>query len=90
MPLSAKHPADGRPDEQRDGGQGGGQAQRGERGAGEVEEVGHRERVVAHVAMGQQGADVGDEGQVARVPKSPAEGGGGEHADDREDGLRAR
>jgi hypothetical protein len=77
-------------DEQRDGGQRGGQAQRGKRWAGEVEEVGHGERVAAHAAVRQQGADVGHEGQVARVPQAPAEGRGGrEHADDGEDGLRA-
>ena len=58
-------------------------------GAGEVEEVGHGERVVAHAAMGQQGADVVNEGQIARVPEPPAESDGGEHADDGEDGLRA-
>jgi hypothetical protein len=50
-----------------------GQAQAAKDGSGEIEEVGHRERVVADSAMGQQRADVGDEGQVARLPESPAE-----------------
>ena len=87
--LQAQQPAGGGADEQSDGGEDGGQAQRGKRGAGEVEEVGHGERVVANGAMRQQGADVGDIGQIARDPESPGEGGGGEHADDGEGGLRA-
>ena len=76
LALEAQQPAAAGPDEQGDGGQSGGQAQRGKGRAGEVEEVGHGERVVAHGAMRQQGADVGNVGQIARVPKAPAERGG--------------
>ena len=74
LPRSAQQPADGRADEQRDGRQCRGQAQRGEGWPGEVEEVRHGERVAAHVAMRQQCADVGDEGQVARLPQVPSRG----------------
>ncbi len=82
--LEAQEPAGSGADEQGDGGENGGQAQRGKGRAGEVEEVGHGERVIAYGAMGEQGADVGDVGQVARDPESPGEGDGGEHADDGE------
>jgi len=57
--FHAQQPAGGRTDEQRDGSENGGQAQGGERRAGEVEEVGHRQGVIAHAAVRQQGADVG-------------------------------
>ncbi len=46
------------------------------RGAGEVEEVRHREGVVADVAVGEEVADVGDEGEMAGAPEAVAEGDG--------------
>ena len=57
----AEHPGDGGSEGEGGEGERGGQAQRGEAGAGEVEEAGHGERVVADAAMGEQVADVGDE-----------------------------
>ncbi len=48
----------------------------------------HREGVVADGAVGEEGADVGHEGEGAAVPESPAERCGDEDADDRVDGLR--
>ena len=73
LPLMPQQPAHGRADKQSNGGQDGGQAQRSKRCAGEVEEVGHGERVIAHAAVGQQRADVVNKGQMARFPQSPAE-----------------
>ena len=43
--------------------------------AGEVEEVGHGEGVVADAAVGEEVADVGDEGVVAGGPEAVGEGG---------------
>ena len=68
LALAAQHPAHGRAEQQGDGGQPGGEAERGEGGAGEVEEVRHREGVVADGAVGEEGADVGHEGEGAGVP----------------------
>ena len=87
--FKAQQPTHRRADEQGDGGNCGRQAEGGKRSPGEVEEVGHGEGVIAHAAMRQQGADVGHIGQVARVPQSPGQDAGGEHADDRKDRLRA-
>ena len=49
-----------------------GQPQRGKRRAGKIEEVRHRERVIAYAAMGQQCADVRHEWQIARSPQAIA------------------
>ena len=70
--LQAQEPAGGGADEQGDGGENGGQAQGGEGRAGEVEEVGHGERVIAYGAMGQQGADVGDDRAGCARPRGPS------------------
>ena len=86
--FDAQQPAHGRPHEQSDGGQDGGQAESGKRSASEVKEVRHGERIIAHAAVGQHGADVGHKGQAARIPQAPAEGRCGEHADDGKDRLR--
>ena len=56
-------------------------------GAGEVEEVRHGERVVADAAMGEEVADVGDEGEMARGPEAVGEGDGDGEADDGEGGV---
>ncbi len=61
--LLAEQPGDGRAEGEGEGGEGGGQAQGGEGGAGEVEEVRHGEGVVADAAMGEEVADVGDKGR---------------------------
>ncbi len=66
-----------------------GSRKRGERWAGEIEEVRHGEGVSADVAMREQRADIGDEGKIARLPQAPAQGDGGQNADDGEDCLRA-
>ena len=50
------------------------QAKRGEAGTGEVEEVGHGEGVVAYAAVGEEVADVGNEGDVAGGPEAVGEG----------------
>ena len=47
----------------------------------------HGERVIAHSAMGEQGAYVGDEGQMTRLPESPSQRGGNEQAYNDEDGV---
>ena len=86
--FEAQKPPYSRTNEQSDGGEGRGKAQGGERCAGEIEEVGHGEGVVAYAAVGEQGANVVHEWQVARVPESPGEGCGDEDANDGEDSLR--
>ncbi len=60
-----EEPGDGGADEEGNEGERGGKAEGGEGGAGEVEEVRHGEGVVADVAVGEEIADVGDEGEVA-------------------------
>ena len=49
----------------------------------------HGERVSAYVTMGKQGANVGDERQVARLPQAPAQGSGCQHSGDGKHGLCA-
>src|SRR5215469_8941348 len=49
----------------------------------------HGERVPANVAMSEEGAYVGDEGQVARLTKTPTEDTGNEDAGDGEESLRS-
>ena len=71
-----EEPGDGRADEEGDEGERGGEAQGGEGVAGEVEEVRHGEGVVADVAMGEEFADVGDEGEMAGGPEAVGEGCG--------------
>jgi hypothetical protein len=66
--VAAKHPSDSRAEEEGDGGERGGESERGEGGAGEVEEVRHRKGVVADGAVGEEGADVGHEGEGAGFP----------------------
>ena len=85
--FCAQQPCDGGTDGEGDGGECGGQAQRGEAGAGEVEEVRHGEGVVADAAVGEEIADVGDEGEVAGAPEAVGEGDGGGDADDGEGGV---
>jgi hypothetical protein len=65
----------------------GGEAQGGEAGAGEVEEVRHGEGVVADAAMGEEVADVGDEREVAGGPEAVGEGDGDGEAEDGEGGV---
>ena len=89
LALEPQNQAHGGADQQRQRGQRGRQPQRGKGGCGQVEEVGHGKRVIAHAAMRQQRANVVDKGQKARVPQSPAQHRGGEHADDGERSLRA-
>ena len=67
-----------------------GQSEGGEAGAGEVEERGHRERVVAYAAMRQERADVGHERDVARGPEAVTEGGGDGEAEEGEGGMKDR
>ena len=75
-------PGDGGADEEGDEGERGGEAQGGEGVAGEVEEVRHGEGVVADVAVGEELADVGDEGEVAGGPEAVGEGGGDGEAEE--------
>jgi len=65
----------------------GGKAERGEAGAGEVEETGHGEGVVADAAAGEEIADVGHEGEVTRCPETVGECDSDGDAQDGEDGV---
>ena len=47
----------------------------------------HGEGVVADAAVGEQIADVGDEGEVAGAPEAEAEGDGDGEAEDGEGGV---
>ena len=64
-----------------------GQTQRGEAGAGEVEERGHGEGVVADAAMGEEVVNVGERGEVARGPEAEGQGCGDGDAEERESGV---
>ena len=85
--LRAQEPCCGGADEEGEGGEDGGKAQGGEAGAGEVEEGGHGEGVVADAAVGEEVADVGDEGDVAGGPEAVGEGEGDGDAEDGEGGV---
>ena len=82
--------ADGRAEAEGERGERGGKAQGGEAGAGEVEECGHGEGVVADAAMGEEVADVGDEGEMAGGPEAVDEGDGDGDAEDGEGGVGDR
>src|SRR5882757_2629609 len=69
-PLHTQPPRYGRTKKESKCGERGRKTQRGEAGTGEVEEVRHRECVVADAAMGEHLADVGNEGQAARAPQA--------------------
>ncbi len=88
--AETEYPTCGRADEERYCGENRGQAKRGERWAGEIEEVRHGEGVVADVAVSEQRSDIRNEGKISRLPQAPAQGDGGENAGDGEDCLRAR
>ena len=49
--------------------------------------MGHGEGVVSYAAVGEEVADVGDEGEVARGPEAVGEGDGDGDADDGEGGV---
>ena len=68
-------------------GERGGKAEGGEAGAGEVEERGHGEGVVADAAMGEEVADVWDEGEMARGVEAVGEGRGNRETDEGECGV---
>src|SRR6185437_3113309 len=87
--ASAQHPRGDWSDQQRDGRNGGRQAQSGERFVCKVEEVRGGERVVAYAAMGEQDSDVGNVGKVARRPQPVSERGGGEYSYGGKGGLHA-
>src|ERR1700742_2499163 len=70
--FQAQKPAGCRANQQSHEGKSGGQAKRGKRRPCEVEEVRHRERVAAYIAVGEQCANVGDEWEIARLPEPPA------------------
>ena len=65
----------------------GGKTESGEAGAGEVEEAGHREGVVADAAVGEKVADVRHEGEVARCPEAVGECDCDRNAQDGEDAV---
>ena len=87
--ATAKTPGGDGSEQEGEGGEDRGQAQGGEGWAGEVEEMRHGEGVVAHAAMRHERADVGDEGQMTRLPQSPGEQDRGGNANDHEEDLRA-
>src|SRR6185437_15781569 len=87
--ASAQHPRGDWSDQQRDGRNGGRQAQSGKRFVRKVEEVRGGERVVAYATMGEQGTDVGNVGKVARRPQPVCERGGGEYSYGGKGGLHA-
>ena len=64
--AAAKNPGGCRADGEGEKGKARRETERGEGLAGNVEQVGHRQRIVAHAAMGEQVADVGNEGRVVR------------------------
>src|SRR3982751_3172437 len=51
----------------------GGETQGGEAGSGEIEEVGHGEGIVAYAAVGEEFADIRDEGEFAGAPEAVAQ-----------------
>ena len=65
-------------------GERGGEPKGGEGWAGEVEEVRHRERVVADAAMCEERTDVRNEGEMAGGPEAVGERGGDGEAEDGE------
>ena len=85
--FGAEEPGDGGAKGKGEGGKGGGESERGEAGAGEIEEVRHGEGVVAYAAVGEEVADVGDEGEVAGGPEAKEERDGDGKADDGEGGV---
>src|SRR4051812_46510500 len=83
----AKYPTDGWADEQAESGDQRGEPQGRERWAREVEEVGHGECVSTHFAVREKLSDIGDVGEIARLPQAVEEEGGDENARDGEEGL---
>ena len=71
--LCAQQPRDGRAEAKAMAASAAGRRSAAKLGIGEVEEVRHGEGVVADVAMGEEVADVGDEGEVARAPEAVGE-----------------
>ena len=74
LAFQAQQPTYRGADQQRDGSEGGGQAQRGEGRPGEIEEVGHGERVAAHVAMCEQACRCRPRRAGCATPTAPRRG----------------
>src|SRR5271156_1064583 len=72
--LRAEEPRCGRAKSEGEHGKARGEPEGGEAWTGEVEEGGHGEGVVADTAMGEEIADVGDEGEMAGGPEAVGEG----------------
>src|ERR1700733_3632642 len=87
MALAAKYPGEGGTEGEGQGCERGGETQGSEAGAGEIEEMGHGERVVSYAAMGEEVADVGDEGEAAGAPETVGQGDGDGEADDGKGGV---
>ncbi len=85
--FGPKEPCCGRADEKGEGSEDSGEAKGGKAGAGEVEESRHGEGIVADAAVGEQVADVGNEGDVARGPEAIGEGERDGDAEDGEGGM---
>ena len=85
--LGAQEPGDCRPDAEGGKGEERRETQRGEAGAGEVEERGHGKGIVADAAMGEEIVDVGERGEVARGPQAEGQGRGDGDAEDGERGV---
>ena len=85
--LRAEKPSDGRAGKESYGGKRGWETQCREAGTGEVEDAGHGEGVVAYAPVGEDIADVGNEGQVAGAPEAVDQRDGNGHAEDGEGGV---
>src|SRR5665213_3393313 len=82
LAATAEQPPSGGADREGEESKACGESQRSEGRAGEVEEVGHGERVVAHAAVGEQVADIWNESKRAGAPQAVSKRGGNGEADD--------
>src|SRR5438309_6262942 len=87
MFFCAQEPGCRGADEERECRESGGEAECGEAWAGEVEEARHGEGVIADVAVGEEVAYVGDEGDVAGCTEAVSEGDDDGYAEEGEGGV---
>ena len=85
--LHAKSPGDGWAEAKSQEGEDGGEAEGGEGLAGQVEQMRGGEGVVADGAVGEEVADVWNEGEVAGVPEAVGQGGGDQCSENGEGGV---